>query len=120
MVLRAVWRGAIRDVKSAELTADLNAPPRVSARLRLRHPALVPGGGVLVDQPLASGAVEQAGGLELDLGRGVRRLGPLQHGPQTRTLRTVANVRRARLAHVLLCGIDLGHVYALQKTLENC
>src|SRR5437762_3402395 len=91
----------------------------LSLRLAPRHTALVPRGGVLVDQPFARGAIEQAGCLEPGVRRGAGSLSLLENGPQVRTLRTIADVRRARLAHVLLCGIDLGHVYTLQKDIKK-
>lgn len=82
----------------------------------LGHSALVTSGGVLVDQPLAGGAIEQARRCQLRISGRVSRASRLEDRPQSCTLRSVADVGRARLAHVLLCGIDLGHVELSKKT----
>src|SRR6185437_16629953 len=64
---------------------------------------------VRVDQPFASGPVEQRRCRALRLGAGTRLLGLLERSPQGGTLRTVAHGRRARLTHVLLGGCDIRH-----------
>src|SRR5688500_15157072 len=75
----------------------------------LRHAALLARGGVLVDQALARGAVEQARGAHLLLGGGRRGLGLLERGAERGALRTVAHRRRTGLPHVLLGGRDIRH-----------
>ena len=98
--------------------ASVKAFAVLLGRRLLRHPALVPGSGVLMDQALAGGAIEQAHRVDLLLGGGgVGRRG-LQSRPQGRTLSAVTDVGRARLAHVLFRGIDSGHD-ELSKKLEK-
>src|ERR1043166_5166345 len=84
------------------------------------HPALVPGSGILVNQALPGGAIEQLGRLELGIGGRVRSGCPLQNGPQVGTLRTVPVVGRARLAHVLPGGFDSRHSKKSLKKVQFC
>src|SRR5688572_20414899 len=74
-----------------------------------REPALVPCGGVAVNQSLASGAIEQADGATTSLVRGLWIGRLLEGGAKRRALRAVAHRGGARLPHVFLGGLDIRH-----------
>src|SRR5262245_28616372 len=91
----------------------------VRRALRLeRQLALVPSGGVLVNEAFARRAIEERGSRKLLGWRGLRVLGLLERSPQGGTLRTVAHGRRARLTHVLLGGSDIWHERTLRKSVN--
>ncbi|MND05191.1 hypothetical protein D3C83_258290 [compost metagenome] len=73
-----------------------------------------------MDESLARSAIEKARGFGLLLDRRGTGLGDLQSRPQGRTLSAVTDIGRARLAHVLLGGIDSGHAELSKKTRKKC
>ena len=79
------------------------------------EPTLVPGRGVAMDEPFASGAIEQADGSEPGLVRGLRVGRLLQGSAKRRALRAVAHRGGTRLPHVLLGGLDIRHDETLRR-----
>jgi hypothetical protein len=71
--------------------------------------ALLPRGGVPVDQAFASRTVEQADSGQPLVGGRSWRFCLLECGPQRRALRAIARGGSPGFAHIFLCGLNVWH-----------